>query len=153
MARVGLRTVILLVMLLSSPRFAVGVGEAPVLDTNAPLPLNLSQEGAGELDSYSAVSREMLTKTLLALALVLGLGLGVAWVTKRLLPRLGVNAGKDIRVLETIGLGPRKALHLVQVGSQQLLIGSTPEQISMLTIVKTGFDEVIAARMDAGEAS
>lgn len=152
MARAGLRTVILLVVLLMSPRVVLCVGETPVLDTNTPLPLNFSQEGKG-LDSYSAVSREMLTKTLLALALVLGLGIGVAWATKRLLPRLGMNTGKDIRVLETTGLGPRKALHLVQVGSQQLLIGSTPEQISMLTVVNTGFDEVMAARMDAGEAS
>ena len=143
----------LLVVLVMRSSLALGAGEAPVLDTNTPLPLNLSQEGQERWDSYSAVSQEMLTKTLLALALVLGLGLCVAWVTKRLLPRLGVNAGKDIRVLETTGLGPRKALHLVQVGSQQLLIGSTPEQISMLTVVNTGFDEVMAARMDAGGGS
>lgn len=148
--KAGLPLAVLL--LLSGVLF--GAGDANRVEPNTPMTLNLPQEGEGGAARYSEVSREMLTKTLVSLVLVVGLGIAVAWTTKRVLPRLGVKAGKEIRVLETTGLGPRKALHLVQVGSQQLLIGSTPEHISMLTVVHTGFGDVMDARLDnTGEPS
>lgn len=149
----GWKTASLLAGVLVISSVTLCLGQAPILDPDRPLTLDFSEKGEGELDSYTAVSREMLIKTLLSLALVLGLGLGVVWATKRLFPRLGVHAGKEIQILETTGLGQRKALHLVQVGSQQLLIGSTPEHISMLTVVHTGFGDVMNARLDTEDAS
>jgi flagellar biosynthetic protein FliO len=149
----GWKTASLLAGLLVISSVTRCVGQTPIPDPDRPLALNFSEKGQGETDRYTAVPREMLIKTLLSLALVLGLGLGVIWTTKRLFPRLGVNAGKEIKVLETTGLGQRKALHLVKVGSQQLLIGSTPEHISMLTVVHTGFGDVMNARLDTEDAS
>jgi len=81
-----------------------------------------------------------MTWTLLAsLLVVLVLGLLVYGVVKRLLPKLGVKVGRRVRVLETSYLGPRKAIHLLQVGSQRFLIGSTRERITMLSEVTLAF--------------
>jgi flagellar biogenesis protein FliO len=56
-------------------------------------------------------------------------------MSKKVLPRITNLPGKEIRILETAHLGPRKAVHLVKIGNQRLLIGSTYESISMLADV------------------
>jgi len=69
--------------------------------------------------------------------LVLG---GVAMiVVRRVLPKLGVTSSRRVRVLETTHLGARKAVHLLQVGSQRFLIGSTRERITHLAEVTMAF--------------
>jgi len=47
---------------------------------------------------------------------------------------------RSIKIIETTGLGPNRALHVVQAGSKYLLVGSTPNQISLV------------AELDAAEA-
>lgn len=39
---------------------------------------------------------------------------------------------RSIRVIETTGLGPNRALHIVQAGNKFLLVGSTPNQINLV---------------------
>ncbi|NQT03593.1 MAG: flagellar biosynthetic protein FliO, partial [Planctomycetes bacterium] len=41
-------------------------------------------------------------------------------------------SGKEIRIAETVHLGPRKAVHLLEVGGRRFLIGSTNENITRL---------------------
>jgi len=72
--------------------------------------------------------------------IVLVLGGVLFFVLKRLLPKLGVNVNKRVRVLETTYLGPKKAVHLLEVGSQRYLVGSSRERISMLAEVTPAFD-------------
>ena len=91
---------------------------------------------------------------LASLLVVLVLGVLVFVVVKRLLQRLGVKVGRRIQVLETSYLGPRKAVHLLQVGSQRFLIGSTRERITMLSEVTLALldeDDPSAKDSDAGE--
>jgi flagellar biosynthetic protein FliO len=71
-------------------------------------------------------------RTMLAVLLVAVLGAAVIYVSKRFLPRITNLAGKKIHVIETIHLGPRKAVHLLKIGNRQLLIGSSSENITML---------------------
>jgi flagellar biogenesis protein FliO len=72
----------------------------------------------------------------LAIGFVVLLG-GCAWyVSKKLGRKLGIARGKDISIIETVHLGSRKTLHLLEVGGRQtLLIGSTNENISILADV------------------
>ena len=84
------------------------------------------------LSQNSGVTRELILKTLGSLVLVIGLGLVVAYVLRRIGPRLCQIPGRQIRVIETTALGPKKALHIVEVGRQRFLIGSTPDQVTML---------------------
>jgi flagellar biogenesis protein FliO len=48
------------------------------------------------------------------------------------MPRLAPSQGKKVKVLETVHLGPRKMVHLLEIGGQQILIGSTPDKITKL---------------------
>jgi flagellar protein FliO/FliZ len=70
-----------------------------------------------------------------SVVLVVVLGAAALYMSKKVLPRITNLPGKEIRILETAHLGPRKAVHLVKIGNQRLLIGSTYESISMLADV------------------
>ncbi len=79
--------------------------------------------------------REFFYKMLLSILVVAILGAAVVYTSKKLLPKISNLPGKQIRVVETSHLGPRKAIHLIQIGSRRLLIGSTSEAITMLSDV------------------
>jgi flagellar biosynthetic protein FliO len=93
--------------------------------------------------SVSLDNRELFLKMMFAVALVIGLGLAVLYLSKRVLPRITNAPGKEIRILETAYLGPRKALHLVEVANQRLLIASTNDGVTMLTHVGEGTPNAI----------
>lgn len=70
----------------------------------------------------------------LALVVVVGLILLVYYGATRLVkvvPSFG-QAGRQIRVLEVRPLGPRKALVLVEVGGEYLLLATTDQQITLI---------------------
>jgi len=82
-------------------------------------------------------TRELFFKMMLSVLLVVGLGAGAIYFSKKLLPRITNLPGKKIRIVETAHLGPRKAVHLLQIGNQQILIGSTNERITKLADIDT----------------
>ncbi|MGD0785218.1 MAG: flagellar biosynthetic protein FliO [Sedimentisphaerales bacterium] len=73
-------------------------------------------------------------KMMLMVLLVVALGAAAVYLSKKLLPKLNLP-GKRIQVSETVHLGPRKAIHLIKIGKQTLLIGSTNENITKLADV------------------
>lgn len=79
--------------------------------------------------------REFFYKMLLSISLVVALSFAAIYVSKKLLPKLANHQGKQIRVIETTYIAPRKGIHLVQIGSRQLLIASTSESVTMLADV------------------
>ena len=82
-------------------------------------------------------TRELFFKMMLSVLLVVGLGAGAIYFSKKLLPRITNLPGKKVRIVETVHLGPRKAVHLLQIGNQQILIGSTNEGITKLADIDT----------------
>lgn len=98
----------------------------------------LNPPAADSLSSGTAdfTTRELFFKTMLAVLLVAVLGFGTVFVSKRLLPKIAptlcAGPGKEIRVVETTYLGPHKAIHLVEVSSYRLLLGSTNDSITTL---------------------
>jgi len=78
---------------------------------------------------------QLFLKMMGSVVLVIVLGVAALYLSKRVLPKVTNAAGKEIRVVETAYLGPRKALHLVEIGNQKLLIGSTNENIATLAHV------------------
>jgi flagellar biosynthetic protein FliO len=99
--------------------------------------------------SVKKVESELFYKMLLSVALVIALGIAVIYVSKKVLPRFSNLPGKQIRIIETVHIAPRKGLHLVQVGIRRLLIASTNEQITMLADVTesaTSFADELASR-------
>lgn len=74
---------------------------------------------------------------LAALGLVLGLILLVYYGSTRLLRKLPVlsQGNRNIRVVEVKSLGPRKALVLVEVGGEYLLLASSGDQLTYIKSV------------------
>jgi flagellar biogenesis protein FliO len=109
----------------------------------AALPDDQSLLGSGEPTLKDAEPMGWTQVLLLAAKLLLVIGLvyaalaGLRWLQrldKRMGKRMGQAVGDDttIRVLETTGLAPGRALHLVVVGEKTLLIGATDHQLSLL---------------------
>jgi len=78
---------------------------------------------------------ELVSKMVIAVLLVAGFGAAAIYVSRKFLPRIANLPGKEIRILETVHLGARKTVHLVKIGQQRFLIGSTNENITMLANV------------------
>ena len=81
---------------------------------------------------YDNFGGELYSKTILAVLFVLVLGAAAIYVSKKLLPKITNLPGKEIRIVETVHLGPRKTVHLLEIGDRRYLIGSTNETISTL---------------------
>ena len=75
---------------------------------------------------------ELFYKTLLAVILVIIMGIAALFLTKKVLPKFANISGKEIKIIETVNLGPRKSLHLLEIGKRRFLIGSTYENINKL---------------------
>ena len=88
------------------------------------------------------VDGELFFKMILMVLLVVVLGAGAIYLSKRFLPRFTRLSGKRIQVCETVHLGPRKAIHLIKIGKQAFLIGSTNENITRLADVTDELSEV-----------
>ncbi len=80
-------------------------------------------------------------RMMLAVLIVVLLGVAAMVASRKLLPKIAQTQGKKIKVVETIHLGTRKAVHLLEVGNQQILIGSTHDRITKLADIfsETGF--------------
>ncbi len=81
---------------------------------------------------YDNFGGELYSKALLAVLFVLVLGVAAIYVSKKLLPKITNLPGKEIHIVETVHLGPRKVVHLLEIGGRRFLIGSTNETINTL---------------------
>ncbi len=97
---------------------------------------NLTIRSDGNLDAGG-----LFFKMILMVLLVIVFGVAAIYLSKKLLPRLANLPGKRIRVSETVHLSPRKAIHLIKIGKQTLLIGSTNENITKLADVTDQLSE------------
>jgi len=82
--------------------------------------------------SYNPSGGEFFFRAMLAVLFVVVLGAAAIYVSKKLLPKITNLPGKEIRVVETVHLGPRKAVHVLEIGNQRFLIGSTNENVTKL---------------------
>jgi len=79
----------------------------------------------------------------MAVSLVVKLGIvlatiyGTAWAIKRfrLWTQPVLTNGQEIRVRETAHLAPQRALHLIEVQGRTLLIGTTEQNMSLITVL------------------
>ena len=93
-------------------------------------------------------TREFFFKITLSILLVVALGAAAIYVSRKVLPKITNLPGKQIHILETAHLGPRKAVHLVKIGDQRLLIGSTNESITRLADVTDTLTGLSAQQID-----
>ncbi len=101
-----------------------------------------------ERQSDSAGSRELFYKMVLSVLLVVALGVAAIYVSKKLLPKITNLPGKEIRIVETVHLGPRKAVHLLKIGDRRFLIGSTNENITKLADITGTLTDLTAQEVN-----
>ena len=87
-------------------------------------------------------------RMMLAVLIVAVLGAAAIYVSRKLLPRITNLAGKEIRVAETVHLGPKKAVHLLEVGGRRFLIGSTSQSVTKLADITSDSAEISAQDAD-----
>lgn len=76
-----------------------------------------------------------LIKMVSSLLIVLGLIIFVAYIAKRIL-RSGFSRWRTaplIQVLSTAYLGPKREISIIEVGKEYLVVGITPNQITLIT--------------------
>jgi len=83
-------------------------------------------------------------RAVLAVLFVLALFITAIYVSKKLLPKIANLPGKEIRIVETVHLGPRKAVHLLEVDNRRFLIGSTNENVTKLADLGSGLMDLSA---------
>ncbi|MHC4205762.1 MAG: flagellar biosynthetic protein FliO, partial [Planctomycetota bacterium] len=74
----------------------------------------------------------LFVKAILAILFVLALFIIAIYISKKILPKITNLPGKEIRIVETVHLGPRKAVHLLEINNRRFLIGSTNESVTKL---------------------
>ncbi|MCL2700781.1 MAG: flagellar biosynthetic protein FliO [Phycisphaerae bacterium] len=133
-------------------------GETPASREGGTPPASpLPTRGEGGLPTKPNPSTPFGWELLTSVLVVLVLG-GVAFVViKRVLPRwkLGslVGGGRQVRLRESVSLGLRQQVHLLEVGGRRLLVSSTRENIRLLADVTDAFDEGQGVGAEAGAVS
>ncbi len=128
---------------------AQAVGNEPaktILDSSGPplAPDPITPMGSGG----STNTQELFFRMMLMVALVIVLGAAVFYISKKFLPKLSNLPGKKIRIIETVHLGPRKTVHLLKIGNQHILVGSTNENIATLADLTGLLDEMPITQVD-----
>ncbi len=101
---------------------------------------NDSNFSTGKSDRPS--SRDLFFKMMVSVLFLIALGAAAIYVSRRFLPKITNLPGKEIRITETVHLGPRKAVHLLEVGERRFLIGSTNENITRLADLEMEVNKV-----------
>lgn len=91
---------------------------------------------------------ELFLRMMLSVGVIIGLGVAAVYASKKVLPKVANAPGKEIHIRETAYLGPRKALHLVEIGSHRLLIGSTEQSITTLAHVTDEWLDISRQEID-----
>lgn len=75
-----------------------------------------------------------LFRTIGGLGLVLCLMIAGYFVAKKFAPRYFVKnaADRNLKVIETLSMGDRRSISMIEVGSSRFLVGNTPHQINLL---------------------
>jgi flagellar biosynthetic protein FliO len=115
----------------------------PLSDDTSPLFANDPKPTVKPADNSG--TRELFFKMMLSVLLVVVLGVTAIYISKKFLPGITNLSGKEVRVVETVHLGPRRAVHLLKVGNKRLLIGSTNESITKLADI-TGVSEDLSSQ-------
>ena len=97
---------------------------------------NPSQINTSPIISTDPMSGSYLFQLILGLIVVLICIVALAWFAKRM-NRLQSSTGGMLKIIGGISMGSRERVVLLQVGSDQLLIGVSPGRINTLHVLDT----------------
>lgn len=118
----------------------------------SPAPANESigvpERSAARLGAEDHTPADLLWQSLAAVLVILALGGAALFVVRRLMPRIAAARGKQIHVIESLSLGPNKAIYLVGVGQRRLLLAAGRDQVCLLDDVSDAVATSPDARAD-----
>lgn len=91
------------------------------------------QQPAPEVGKHVAGNMDA-TSMIISLIMVLGLIVASAIVLKRFQPQAGF--GKGLKVITSLHLGAKEKLVVVQAGEQQMLLGVTAHNVSLIQVLE-----------------
>ncbi|OEE68167.1 flagellar biosynthetic protein FliO [Enterovibrio norvegicus FF-33] len=88
--------------------------------------------------AFAATSNSQnLATTFVALLVVIGVIFGLAWVLKRMQVPSLMGAKSGLKVVSQIPLGQKERVVVLDVNGEQVLVGVTPHQITLLKTLDT----------------
>lgn len=91
-----------------------------------------SWKGFGSATDKLPKQTDLFRQFATAIAFVVVLGVGAFYVSRRLGPRWNPSRGRHLRIIESIGLGPHRQIHLLEVDGRRLVVGSTAQAIGLI---------------------
>ena len=91
--------------------------------------------------SADPMSGSYLIQLIMGLIVVLICIVALAWFAKRM-NRLQSSTGGVLKIIGGLSMGSRERVVLIQVGSEQLLIGVSPGRINTLHVLETPLEDV-----------
>lgn len=91
-------------------------------------------------------------QTVGGLGLVLCLIVAAYFAVKKLAPQYFAKhvSGKNLRLIETLAMGEKRSISLIQVANNRFLVGNTPNQITLLASLSEPIS--LASESDAAQA-
>ena len=110
-----------------------------------PLPSTVRNPAPAPAPAHGAIDGGTILRTLLGLAVVLGIVYGVYWLLRAYGRSKGARSDGRMDVVATTALGPTRALHLVRVGDELVLVGSAESGVTPIRV----YADADAERLDA----
>jgi flagellar biosynthetic protein FliO len=112
-------------------------------DANSPAPLKSIEttpstpwKGFGTAHDKLPKQTDLFRQFATAIGFVAVLGAGAFYVSRRLGPRWNPTRGRHLRIVESIGLGPHRQIHLLEVDGRRLVVGSTAQAIGLIAEIR-----------------
>jgi len=109
-------------------------------NTSVLMDTNLLQEDEEHFKSDNLQSR-LYQQLIMMIVFVAIIGVGVWFFCKKFSGRWNLAKGKHIVITETVNLGPRKHLHIVQLGVKQYLLSSSSDSIRLLADITESLEQ------------
>lgn len=116
-----------------------------------PLPAGVSHP-ASVGTHHVAASSSAFVHMGLGLVLVVGLIYGIYWLLKRYSGSKGGRSDGRMQVIATTALAPNRALHLVSIGDELVLVGSAEHAVTPIRVYSEDESGELRARLEGGPA-
>ncbi len=96
-------------------------------------PADQAQAASAE-DAQEAQMHFPIARTIGGLGLVVCVMIGTYFAARKFAPRYFTKAGseRNLKVIETLAMGDRRSISLIEVANSRFLVGNTPHQINLL---------------------
>lgn len=127
-----------------------GAASAGGYTDRTPLPRDVTST-APAAAAHSAVDSGTVFRTLFGLVVVVAVVYGLYWVLRTFGKSRRMRSDGRMDVVATTALAPNRALHLVRVGEELVLVGSAESGVSLIRLYEPGDTDRLGPLLGAGD--